>query len=127
MESIKTIGAKINLKGREWELLFTVSVIDDIQVHFDIHINEIATVLDPNSRDFYKNIAYLLFVLINEQIEIENETSGKEQKPIELKEIKRAVTSQNVYAYSSVILEAFAGSFKKSNKDPNAMSELAAI
>lgn len=94
MESIKQKFAKLNLFGKEWDVVFTVNVIDEIQDHFDININKIFSKLETTDREFYKNVAYVTMILINEQIRINNSKIKKENIELEICEALERIDSK---------------------------------
>ena len=96
MSDLNVKGAKLNLLNKDWYLLFTVNVIDKVQEDFDIHINDLKEILDGSKKEFFRNISYLTWILVNEQIEIENDNKTEQQEFLSLPAIKRSISNRNV-------------------------------
>lgn len=123
MRDLKPTGAELEFLGKKWSLLFTVNVIDEIQENFDIHIGELAKLIDVKTREVWSNVSFMLFVMINEQIEIENEIA-EEKQPLytDIKLFKRHVSNANLKDCVLAITNAYNLSFMKKaeGKSPNA-------
>lgn len=121
MKSFKQKGAKLCLFDRDWELNYTVNVIDELQDHFDINIGTdgIAPLKGDKfqDKDFLDNVAYIITALINEQLEIENE-SLTEKKPLyDLKMVKRRIGKHNWQEFYNVAASAYTLSWMDKDED----------
>ncbi len=81
MSAIKDGGYTVELKGKEYRLLFTLNALDEIQTKFGGYdkLNEIFNQSNP---DWVKDTKWLLTMLINEGLleEDENAEIMEEQK-----------------------------------------------
>ena len=81
MSAIKDGGYTVELKGKEYRLLFTLNALDEIQTKFGGYdkLNEIFNQSNP---DWVKDTKWLLTLLINEGLleEDENAEIMEEQK-----------------------------------------------
>ncbi|RZT00900.1 hypothetical protein [Cuneatibacter caecimuris] len=118
MSDIRRAGAPYQYKGKEYELVMTVNVIDQIQETFDIHINEISKIIgDMKSRSFYKNIASIITIMLNEAIEIQNEENGEKNTPINEAEVRRYITNVNINDAFMAIANAYSLAFLMKEED----------
>ena len=124
MESLNPKGAKIKFKSKDYYLIFDVNVIDKIQNHFDISINSLSTLLDYNDLDFYNNVAQILYFLLNEAIEINNDENKDNIEDLyQLDQVRRYINNLNIFEILSSIISAYRLSFIKSEEiNPNQKS-----
>lgn len=120
MSDLRPKPRKIELGGKEFGLLFSINAIDDIQDHFDIPIASLIDLL-RDERKIFKNLRYLLTVLINEAID--DEENG--QPHVEERWVGRKITPENIHGLSESILQAFSeGSPEVEDEEiPNVKSE----
>lgn len=119
MSDLRPKPYKIALGGQEFGLLFSLNSIDEIQDHFDIPISKLYD-LFQDERTIFKNLRYLLTVLINEAID--DEENGRPH--VDEKWVGRKITTTNFKKLTNAILHAFAeGSPKSDEEDPNVTSE----
>jgi len=120
MSDLRPTPHKIKLGGEEFGLLFSINVIDEIQDHFNISISELTNVL-KDQRTIFKNLKYILTLLINEGID--DEESGHPH--VDEKWVGRKITANNLQGLTKDILLAFSEGTPKSEGDeiPNGMSE----
>lgn len=119
MSDLQPKPHKVKIGGEEFGLLFSLNAIDEIQDHFDIPITDLTSMLE-DERTIFKNLRYLLTVLINEGID--DEESGREH--ITEKWLGRKVTANNMRSLIKDILLAFSeGSPEGEEDDPNEQSE----
>ena len=119
MSDLQPKPYKIKLGGEEFGLLFSINVIDEIQDHFDIPISQLTDVLkDP--RTIFKNLKYILALLINEALEDEESDRAR----VDELWVGRKITPGNMKSLTADIMFAFAdGSPKADEDDPNVESE----
>ena len=77
-------GKKIPL---EYNILFSVSAINEIQEYFGIPLAELDSALSGTNPDLFNNLCYILFVLINKEIKCVNEDTGASTPPVPLEYI----------------------------------------
>ncbi len=119
MSDLQPKPHKVKIGGEEFGLLFSLNAIDEIQDHFDISISDLTKLLQ-DQRTIFKNLRYILTVLINEGID--DEESGREH--ISEKWLGRKVTANNLQSLTKDILIAFSeGSPEGEEDDPNGQSE----
>ena len=116
MESLRPKGAQLDFMNRKWELVLNVISIDDIQDHFDIHIDQFREVLDVERRDFYNNVSYIITSLINEQIDISNENSEEKEPLYDLETVKRHINNMNIFKCMGAIISAYSLSWMKAKE-----------
>lgn len=117
MQSLKEQGRKFVFAGKEYELLFTVNVIDEIQDKFDIDINNLKDLFETGSRKFYSNTAKVLTILINESIEIKNETAEEKEELLKESYVRRHVSNANVFDAFGAIVDAYSLSYMQRDED----------
>jgi hypothetical protein len=118
MRILRPKGTPIELEGEQFNLLFTVDVIDDIQEHFDNDIVSVLNSMREDSRKGYKVIAYVLMTLINAALE----RDGLEDR-YNLKRISQYITNNTARELIPLIIYTFNNDAPPSEeKDPNGMS-----
>ena len=124
MSDLKPTGTKIKLGKNEYGLRFDVNAINDIQDHFDIAIANLGN-LFKNEREVFRNITYLLTVLINEDIDCKNDDCEIKASHLEERYVSRYVDPNNLEEMISCIYKAFKNSNPKAEDDesPNMKSE----
>ena len=120
MSDLRPKPRKIKLGGREFGLLFSINAIDDIQDHFDIPIANLIELLQ-DERDVFKNLRYLLTVLINEAIDDEE----KGEPHVDERWVGRKITPENLQSLCDDILKSFSDGTPETEdeENPNVKSE----
>ena len=119
MSDLRPKPHKITLGGQEFGLLFSLNSIDEIQDHFNISISQLTELMN-DERSVFKNLRYLLTVLINEAIDDEE----SDRPHVEERWVGRKITTNNFKQLTNDILKAFAeGAPESEEEDPNATSE----
>lgn len=82
MRDLKPLTQKISIKGREFDVAFNINTMDEIQEDMGIPVTEFINKLceDPTNTGCFKEIRYLLQVMINEGIEIWNDENPQDKK-----------------------------------------------
>ena len=127
MSDLQPKPYQIKLGGQEFGLLFSLNAIDEIQEHFDISISKLGELL-KDERSLFKNLRYILMVLINEAIDDENDefTSTEKERRLYVDEkwVGRKITANNFKQLTTDIILAFSeGSPKSDEENPNEQSE----
>ena len=124
MSDLKPKGTKIKLGKEEYGLRFTLNAIDDIQDHFDMAIEDLNKLFD-DSKTRFKNLKYLLTLLINEDIDCVKDDTGEEKSHVDERFIGRHIDSRNMQEIMGTILKAFTSSTPEADEDevPNEASE----
>ncbi len=124
MSDLRPKGTKIKLGKEEYGLRFTLNAIDDIQDHFDMAIEDLNKLFD-DSKTRFKNLKYLLTLLINEDIDCVKDETGEEIPHVDERYVGRHIDSNNMKEIMGTILRAFTASTPEVDEDeaPNAQSE----
>jgi len=124
MSDLRPKGTKIKLGKEEYGLRFTLNAIDDIQDHFDMPIEDLKTLFD-DSKTRFKNLKYLLTLLINEDIDCIKDEMGEEKAHVDERFVGRHINSNNMREIMSTVLKAFSSSLPETEGDeiPNGESE----
>lgn len=123
MSDLKPKGTKIKLGKNEYGMRFTINAIDDIQEHCDIAIEDL-TKLFKDSKTRFKNLKYLLALLINEDIDCVKDETGEEIPHVDERFVGRHIDSNNMKGIMETILAAFTSGTPEGDEDsPNAQSE----
>ena len=98
MSAIKDGRLPIELNGREYHLLFSLNVIDEMQDKFGSFdkLNEVLS-----GKDSIKNIRWLLTLLINEG-------AGEGEEPLTEKQVGHMIHTGNFGDVKNAIFRAFA-------------------
>lgn len=124
MSDLRPKGTKIKLGNNEYGLRFTLNAIDDIQDHFDMAIEDLNKLFD-DSKTRFKNLKYLLTLLINEDIDCIKDETGEEKAYVDERFVGRHINSNNMREIMRTILKAFTSSTPEADEDevPNEASE----
>ncbi len=119
MSDLQPKKPTIILGEKEYPILFSLNVIDEIQDHFDKPISELSEMLS-DERMAFKAIKFILTALINEGFADEEINENVNERFV-----GRKITPQNMGNLSSAILSAFGGSIPESTDEeiPNETSE----
>ena len=102
---------------------FTINAIDDIQDKFEISIEDLTKLFQDNKTRF-KNLKYLLALLINEDIDCVKDETGEETPHVDERFVGRHIDSNNMKDIMETILRAFTNGTPESDEEtPNAQSE----
>ena len=119
MSDLKPKATKIILGGKEYGLLFTLNVIDEIQDIFDLPFTQIAELME-DERKVYKVLRVLFTLLINEAID--DSESG--QPHVDEKYIGRKLTIAELPQLKNKITGTLLNGMPESDEEiPNAQSE----
>lgn len=132
MRILKPIGEELEFDGKVRHLLFNINVIDEIQEHYDMYIvDTINSIFDntnkENQKKSYNTLAYILTVLLNEDVRLHNKKNPKDtwDKVTEEYLKEEVLTAETSARLSILMLNAFNGNLPKSEEDddPNQKSE----
>jgi len=119
MSDLKPKGEKIKLGKNEYGMRFTLNAIDDIQDKFDIAIEELPE-LFKDSKTRFKNLKYLLALLINEDIDCMKDETGQEIPHVDERFVGRHINSNNMQEIMETILKTFTkGTPEVDEESPN--------
>lgn len=122
---IKFNGAKLKLGKNEYNLLFNVNVIEELQNEFNGSINDLKKWVE-DKQNIYSNVGKIIKALINEDIELRKE-QGEEISQLSQKQVNRLINNINLGDCMMAITSAYLGSFltdiedegENENEDPN--------
>lgn len=122
MSELKTKPVEIKLNNVSYGLSFTINAIDEIQDHYDKSIEDLAEILS-DQRKIFSNLRYLLTILINENVDIQND-NGANLKHVTEKYVGRYINTNNLGEFSNAIFMAFSkGSPQSDEESPNEVTE----
>ncbi len=123
MSDLRPKGTKIKLGKNEYGMRFTINAIDDIQEHFEISIEDLTT-LFKDSKTRFKNLKYLLALLINEDIDCIKDETGEEIPHVDERYVGRHIDSNNMKDIMEAILMTFTNGTPESDDEaPKGESE----
>lgn len=120
--SLKYKGEIVTINNKEYNILFTVNVIDNLEEHFKESISAESLkkwlFKDKNIIN-YHNLALILWTLVSENVEIKR-FNKEECEDVQLEEVRMEINTVNADEYLVKIITAFLGSFKMGEEDcPN--------
>lgn len=123
MSDLQPKGVPITLGDVERHILFTFSAIDEIQAHYDMPIGDVLLKMSDD-REAFGAVAYIMTVLVNDEIARRNYYEGKDEKEISLKEMNWMLTAPEMGLAIGAILLAYGNSLPEADEDddPNAES-----
>jgi hypothetical protein len=119
MSDLRPKKPTIILGEKEYPMLFSLNVIDEIQDHFDVPISQLTELL-KDERNAFKSVKFILAQLINEGFADE-----ESDETVTERFIGRKITTQNIKEITIAILKAFSGSIPETDEEeiPNSKSE----
>lgn len=120
MSDMRPTGALLRFAGKEYHLLFTVNVIDQIMERFGVDIDELSTlILRGENRKYYANTAVVLTFLLNDDIALQNEEKSEEEQLAPLSEtyVRRHISNFNYLTVLAAITSAYTCSFLEKDED----------
>lgn len=93
----------MNLRGKDYRLLFTLNALDEIQEKFGGY-DKLGEVFNQNNPDWIKDTKWLLTLLINEGLLEEDENA----ELLEEKQVGRMIHVGNLKEVQKAILASFA-------------------
>lgn len=120
MSDLRPKGVPVMIDGVERHLLFTLNVIDNIQEHFDMTLEEVIDLL-TDKRKSNQTLKTILMMLLEDEVERKEYTGGAgELKKYSQKEIGWLVTVDNVTEILLAVLKAYGLSLPEPGDDfPN--------
>lgn len=110
MSDLKTTGTKVILNGKEYGMRFTLNVIDDIQDHFGIGIEEIESLVD-SEKTRIKAVKFIIAEMINEDQDclVDDGRIEKAQHVTE-RYVGRCINDKNMLAMTEAIYSSISNS-----------------
>lgn len=136
MRELRPEGVEIEFGGREYRLLFTLNVVDEIQEHYDSGMflvlkrlfptketEETENEFDRKRRDSDRVLRYILTTLINEDIDMQNEDCDEKHPHVDERYVGRRITGRNKVRIVEAVIQAFVGESgnetEEETEDPN--------
>ncbi|MDF2820185.1 MAG: hypothetical protein K0R15_626 [Clostridiales bacterium] len=129
MRSLKPKGIEINLDNKPRKLLFTLNVIDDLQEHYNLAINEVLMKMfgetEEEKKKSYNILKYIMMVLINEDVDIHNDENSDKWEKVSERYVGRILAKCNTGFVVTMVLEAFSSSLMETEEEefPNENSK----
>ena len=122
MSDLKPTSIKIKLGDKEYGLLCSINVIDDIQDHLDMPFSKLFEVMQDERRVF-KILRYILTAMINEALDDEE----SDEPHVTERFIGRKITAGNISQLRSGVIHAISTGVPEPSDDdeeddPNATS-----
>jgi hypothetical protein len=124
MSDLNPTNTIIKLNGKEYGMRFTINSIDAIQDHFDIEIINLPEVL-KNNKTVFRNIRYVLTVLINEGIDCHNDETGENNPHVDEAFVGRNLDLSNIAGLRKDVYKSLSDGIPKTDstegdENPNA-------
>jgi hypothetical protein len=114
---MKDINGKIQYKDREYDIVFNLNVMEKIQEEYGT-LDKWGSLTDgstgePNA----KAIIFGFREMINEGIDIANETNGTDEKPLTLRQVGRIITEVGLGNATKVLNDTVVESTQSAEKN----------
>lgn len=114
---MKDVNGKIQYKGKEYTLVFNLNVMEKIQAEYG-SLDAWGGLTDgSNGEPNAKAIIYGFTEMINEGIDIANEETGAEDKPMSLKQVGRMITEVGLQNATTVLNDTVVNSTRSAEKN----------
>lgn len=120
MSDLNSKSTDITINGQKYGMRFTINAIDDIQEHFDIPISDLSSVM-TDERHSIANLRYLLTVLINEDIDIQND-AGANIPHVSERYVGRYINSSNMGDFIKSVYGCFTDGAPESDEQNDFIS-----
>lgn len=114
---MKDFNGEIEYKGKVYKLVFNLNVMEEIQNEYET-LEEWGALTDGSKGEVNaKAIIYGFTAMLNEGLEIENEETGSEFKPLSLKQVGRIITEIGLEDATKSLNETVVESTKSEGKN----------
>lgn len=118
MSDLKNKYCTVNIDGKEYGMICTLNVIDDIQEKFDCGIDHLDDLLnDPKQQ--MKVIKFLLAEMINEATECKKDDGDLSGKTVNERYIGRHLSVGGTAEIVSAISDCISGGLPEADEDEN--------
>ena len=122
MSDLQPKGIPIMIGDVERHLLFTISVIDEVQAKYEKPLSSVMEMLQDDDK-LVQVVFDLMFFMINDEIKRERYFHHKEEEPMTEQELKWFLDYSHIGEYMGAILRAYGVSLPEAEDDsPNAES-----
>ena len=105
MRDLKPTGVIFEIDEHERHLILTLNVIDEIQEHYNMSLTDVCTLFKDELKRFAV-VRYMLYVMLKEDAEIQNEFSENKIPVISEKSIGRVINLKTITTAIKKISEA---------------------
>jgi hypothetical protein len=114
---MKDFNGKIQYKDKEYKLVFNLNVMERIQEEY-VSLDKWASMTDGSSGEpNAKAIIFGFTEMINEGIDIANEETGANDKPLTFKQVGRIITEVGLMNATKVLNETVVNSTESNEKN----------
>lgn len=118
MSDLKNKYCTVNIDGKEYGMICTLNVIDDIQDKFGCGIESLDLMLnDP--RQQMKVIKYLLAEMINEAADCKADENGEAADHVTERYIGRHISVESTAEIVSAVSDCISGGLPEADEDEN--------
>jgi hypothetical protein len=115
---MKDFGGKLQYKGKEYNLVFNLNVMQSIQSEYGT-LDKWSQMTDgkANGEPDAGAVIFGFREMLNEGIEIQNEDDGTEIKPLTLKQVGRIITEVGIQYATNVLNQTVIDSTQSAEKN----------
>lgn len=115
---MKDVNGKIQYKDKEYKLVFNLNVMEAIQEEYG-SLDKWGKLTDgsDNGEPDAKAVIFGFREMLNEGIDIENEETGGDIKPLSLKQVGRMITEIGISQATGTLNETVINSTKSTEKN----------
>ena len=107
---------KINYNGIDYELVFNLNVMEEIQEKYGT-VEKWLTVTDSDEEPKAKDLKFGFMAMINEGIDIYNETHEDQRAPFTSRQVGRVITDVGLQNIAATLNETVVESTKSDQKN----------
>lgn len=89
----------ITIRGQEYPALFDLQNVEELQQHYAEGVEGVINALQKND---LKEIAYILWLLIREGVELDNEEHHRQNQPPTQKMIEKQLSWQDLFGENTI-------------------------
>lgn len=89
----------ITIRGQEYPALFDLQNVEELQQHYADGVEGVINALQKND---LKEIAYILWLLIREGVELDNEEHHRQNQPPTQKMIEKQLSWQDLFGENTI-------------------------
>lgn len=119
MKQMEEFKSQIEYKGQKYNIVFNINVIETLQKEYGT-FDKWTELVQPKTKGKETDLKALIFAFteaINEGIDIENEETGSDRKPLTLKQVGRIITEYGVSNANQKLQEVVIKSVENDEKN----------
>lgn len=114
---MKDFNGEILYKGKTYKLVFNLNVMEEIQEEYG-SLSEWINITDGESGEpNAKAVIFGFTAMLNEGLEIQNEETGSDDKPLTLKQVGRIISDYGMAEATKVLNDTVIESTKSEEKN----------